>query len=197
MLNLKKIKDLTKENTENKQLNQGIVEKNISPTKATLLTKLNTDNNFNKVEDLVATRTPKQLDQLIKETHNNPSSNQIENKPLLIKTHKPSKSIGGNGLLKSVVQENNNNQGKNPQLITANTNSNEENNALNLLKKIKIGNKHKKTVNTQIWKYSVKSRAGNNCDGTRKINQDSYIAQPKIINFEDYSGFGVFDGHGK
>jgi len=67
---------------------------------------------------------------------------------------------------------------------------------LNLLKKIRI-EKKSKTVNTHIHKYSVKSRAGKNSDGSRKINQDAYIAQPKLINYEDYSAFGVFDGHGK
>jgi len=100
--------------------------------------------------------------------------------------HKPSKSIGGNNL---------NNLIESSKTTTQQDNADDNNNNYGLLKKFKIEKKIK-TVNTHIHKYSVKSRAGNNCDGTRKTNQDSYIAKPNLINYDDYSAFGVFDGHG-
>lgn len=44
--------------------------------------------------------------------------------------------------------------------------------------------------------FNVKTRAGMNYDGTRKTNQDNYIAKTNLLNLEDYHVFGVFDGHG-
>jgi serine/threonine protein phosphatase PrpC len=46
------------------------------------------------------------------------------------------------------------------------------------------------------FKYGIRSRAGVNANGLRKINQDNFIAH---INFGKKKGrhyFGVCDGHG-
>jgi len=51
-------------------------------------------------------------------------------------------------------------------------------------------------VNKYIQVYSCKSRAGNQVDGSRKTNQDSYMANQRILNLDDYISFGVYDGHG-
>jgi serine/threonine protein phosphatase PrpC len=47
-----------------------------------------------------------------------------------------------------------------------------------------------------IEKFSCKSKAGVALDGNFKTNQDSYLAKTKIFNLDNYSAFGVFDGHG-
>ncbi len=52
-------------------------------------------------------------------------------------------------------------------------------------------------VNKNIQVFSCKSRAGSTAYGTRKTNQDSYLAKTNILNIEDLSIFGVYDGHGK
>ena len=52
-------------------------------------------------------------------------------------------------------------------------------------------------VNSKIHVFSCRSRAGNQVDGSRKTNQDSYLANTKILNVEDFCTFGVYDGHGK
>ena len=51
-------------------------------------------------------------------------------------------------------------------------------------------------VSSIIKIFSVKSRAGMNYDGTRKTNQDNFIAKTNLLNLEEYHIFGVFDGHG-
>lgn len=44
--------------------------------------------------------------------------------------------------------------------------------------------------------YAGKSKAGRLHDGSNKTNQDSYLIKNKILNLENFSMFGVFDGHG-
>lgn len=46
-------------------------------------------------------------------------------------------------------------------------------------------------------KYAVKSLAGRTEAGATKVNQDNYLLMENILNCEDYSIYGVFDGHGK
>ncbi len=50
--------------------------------------------------------------------------------------------------------------------------------------------------NKYIQVYSCRSRAGNQVDGSRKTNQDSYLESTNILNIEDFCVFGVYDGHG-
>ncbi len=52
-------------------------------------------------------------------------------------------------------------------------------------------------VNPNIQVYSCRSRAGNQPDGSRKTNQDSYLAKTQLLNLDEYCVFGVYDGHGK
>ena len=42
----------------------------------------------------------------------------------------------------------------------------------------------------------MKTRPGMNYDGTKKTNQDNFIAKTNLLNLDDYHIFGVFDGHG-
>ena len=51
-------------------------------------------------------------------------------------------------------------------------------------------------VNKYIQVISCKSRAGNQVDGSRKTNQDSFLINTNILNLEEYCSFGVYDGHG-
>lgn len=65
----------------------------------------------------------------------------------------------------------------------------------------KISNKNIKqvnTVNTQnfIKRFSGKSKAGRTFDGKPKTNQDSFLIKTRIFNLDNFSIFGVYDGHG-
>jgi len=51
-------------------------------------------------------------------------------------------------------------------------------------------------INKYINQYSCRSRAGNQVSGTRKTNQDSYLANTSIMNLNEFCIFGVYDGHG-
>lgn len=51
-------------------------------------------------------------------------------------------------------------------------------------------------INRFIQVYSCRSRAGNQMDGSRKTNQDSFLEQTKIFGLDEFSVFGVYDGHG-
>jgi len=48
-----------------------------------------------------------------------------------------------------------------------------------------------------ITKVAFKSRAGNTVMGSRKTNQDSFLALPYSLELSNMGIFGVFDGHGK
>jgi serine/threonine protein phosphatase PrpC len=83
-----------------------------------------------------------------------------------------------------------------------NNSNNHSNNHSNNVRNIVFGN----TVNSEekeylakkplIGKYAFKSKAGMTFDGNIKTNQDSFLAKTKIFGLENYSVFGVFDGHG-
>jgi serine/threonine protein phosphatase PrpC len=47
-----------------------------------------------------------------------------------------------------------------------------------------------------INKHGIKTKPGMTSDGNYKTNQDSFLTKTKIFNLENYSVFGVFDGHG-
>ncbi len=61
---------------------------------------------------------------------------------------------------------------------------------INLLNSLKI----KKKV---IRKVHGMSQPGINTKNVIKINQDSYIVKNNILNLNNFSFFGVYDGHGK
>lgn len=44
--------------------------------------------------------------------------------------------------------------------------------------------------------YSQKTQAGKSDNGKYKINQDSYLSTAKVMNYDDFNIFAVFDGHG-
>jgi hypothetical protein len=56
--------------------------------------------------------------------------------------------------------------------------------------------KNENQVSKYIKLFTVKSKAGMNYDGTRKTNQDNFIAKTNLLGMDDYHIFGVFDGHG-
>ena len=57
--------------------------------------------------------------------------------------------------------------------------------------------KHHNTIYKSILtKYSCKSKPGYSMNGTIKTNQDSFLSKNKIFGLNNYSIFGVFDGHG-
>lgn len=51
-------------------------------------------------------------------------------------------------------------------------------------------------INKHIQVYGCRSRAGNQIDGTRKTNQDSFLDKIRIFENDDFTAFGVYDGHG-
>ena len=51
-------------------------------------------------------------------------------------------------------------------------------------------------ANKIISKFIYKSKPGKSESGNVKVNQDSFIAIPNILNFDNFYVFGVLDGHG-
>ena len=54
----------------------------------------------------------------------------------------------------------------------------------------------KNEINSVINVFSCYSRPGNQANGVRKTNQDSFMFGTNIFDNENYSAFGVYDGHG-
>ncbi len=48
-----------------------------------------------------------------------------------------------------------------------------------------------------VKSYYFKTNAGKKHDGITKTNQDNYITETNFLNLEDFSIFGILDGHGK
>ncbi len=47
-----------------------------------------------------------------------------------------------------------------------------------------------------VAKFSYKSNPGIKSDGRHKTNQDNFIALTNLLNLDNYSIFGILDGHG-
>jgi len=54
----------------------------------------------------------------------------------------------------------------------------------------------KNNINSNINLFSCYSRPGNQANGTRKTNQDSFMFGTNIFGIKNYTAFGVYDGHG-
>ena len=81
----------------------------------------------------------------------------------------------------------------NPQQQNYNNNINNINLNLNFLNN---NNNNSNNPNIKIKSFSHLSRAGTEENNKPKINQDSYIVIPKVNDIENFSIFGVLDGHG-
>jgi serine/threonine protein phosphatase PrpC len=61
-----------------------------------------------------------------------------------------------------------------------------------------VNNSRREEKKVELIRNSLaKSAAGVNFDGEIKTNQDAYIAKRKVLGFDNFSIFSVFDGHGK
>lgn len=67
---------------------------------------------------------------------------------------------------------------------------------LNNMQNIKEKKHHNTIYKSILKKYSCKSKPGYSINGTVKTNQDSFLSKNKIFGLNNYSIFGVFDGHG-
>lgn len=56
--------------------------------------------------------------------------------------------------------------------------------------------KAKKEYASTLLKYSCQTKPGTHANGYIKTNQDSYLAKHNVFGLNNYSLFGVFDGHG-
>lgn len=65
----------------------------------------------------------------------------------------------------------------------------------------KIGKSSKEVENMKDEKlkltFSSKTKQGINLSGMKKTNQDSFLIKTSIFSLNDFSIFGVFDGHGR
>ena len=84
----------------------------------------------------------------------------------------------------------------NPQQQNYNNNINNINNINLNLNFLNNNNNNSNNPNIKIKSFSHLSRAGTEENNKPKINQDSYIVIPKVNDIENFSIFGVLDGHG-
>ena len=105
------------------------------------------------------------------------------------------KSLLNNEREKEFISLNNNYQNSPGK----NINNIHKNNSINLGK----NQNNNITTNSQIGfniriikRHGIKTLAGKNDNGAKKINQDNYVTMENILNCEEYKIYGVFDGHG-
>ncbi len=131
-------------------------------------------------------------------SHRSINSNSLQSKKE--REYTPNHKLGRDSSEKSLSSNNNNNLtrksffGKSPS-----NNTNLSNNVKSLVlgsSSVLSEEKDYLLKKPLINKYAFKSKAGMTFDGNIKTNQDSFLAKTKIFGLENYSVFGVFDGHG-
>lgn len=55
----------------------------------------------------------------------------------------------------------------------------------------------KRTTQWPKISYSVRTRKGKSGSNSDKVNQDSFLIQPRFMNHQDVYLFGIYDGHGE